>query len=164
MKHPKHQRLSSRRGFALSCFCLASVLLAGCVSGPPLAPVNLSAAGWTARRGQAVWKPGTNKPELTGDLLLASDQRGNHYLEFSKTIPLLTFRTSDDRWELNIPPENKHHSGRGNGPNRLAWAQLIRFMDGGEPAKGWDFAKISERQYVLVNDYRGERLEVHLEE
>ena len=47
-------------------------------------PADFSLPGWQAHQGQAVWKPSKKRPELAGDLLLATNANGNYVIQFSK--------------------------------------------------------------------------------
>ena len=82
---------------------LVLVLCAGCRTTPPLPPADFSAPGWHVQQGQAVWKPSQSRPELAGDLLLATNVNGNFFLQFSKMpFPLATARVSGDRWQIEF--------------------------------------------------------------
>src|SRR5580765_7813038 len=116
---------------------LVLVLLLGCRSGPPFAPLNLSAPGWHTRTGQAIWKPDRSKPEIVGDLLTASDDSGNAYLQFSKAFPIVSARLSNERWEIEFPPQNKHYSAPGSPPARIVWLQLLREITGNSVNNRW---------------------------
>jgi len=65
-------------------FALLLILGAGCRTANPLPPADFSAPGWRVQQGQAVWKPSASRPELAGDLLLATNVNGNMFIQFSK--------------------------------------------------------------------------------
>ena len=153
--------LPMRRYFALYTVALAAALgLLGCASGPPLAPVDLTAPGWRMREGQAIWKPGADAPELVGDIVLATYSTGS-YVRFSKTLPIVNARWEGDRWEAEFPPQNKRYSGGGNPPKRIAWFNLLKGMEGRELPEDWIFSEGADGSALLVNHKTGERLEVH---
>lgn len=141
-----------------------ALLLAACAGTAPLPPLDLSAPGWQVRQAQAVWKPGAEKPEIAGDLVLSSHPSGGTYLQFSKTLPLVSARLTGTAWEVEFPPEQKRYSGRGNPPKRIVWLQLIRALDGGRISDRWRVVRPSTQFMALQNDESGERLEVHFQQ
>ena len=81
---------------------LIAVLATGCRTAPPLPPADFSAPGWRVQQGQAVWKPSSSRPELAGDLLLATNANGNFFIQFSKIpFPLVTALISAINSRLN---------------------------------------------------------------
>ena len=66
---------------------IALVLLLGvsCRTASPLPPADFSAPGWRVQQGQAVWKPTKTKPELAGELILATRTNGDFLVQFTKT-------------------------------------------------------------------------------
>jgi len=139
------------------------MFLLGCVTSGPMAPLDMSAPGWQVRQGQAIWKPDSKKPEITGDIVLAANPSGNSYLQFSKTMPIVSAQTTPDRWSVEFPPENKHYSGGGTGPARLVWVQLLRVIEGRELKGDWRLIYPSKEFIALEDDESGERLEVHFQ-
>jgi hypothetical protein len=147
-----------RIGLAILC-----LVLAGCATRAPMPPVDLKAPGWQVRRGQAVWKPGAKKPEIAGDVILATNPNGNSFVQFSKTLPLVTAQKSPKGWQADFPPEDKHYSGGGTGPKRIVWLQLLNAIEGRRPDQYWRLVHPSDNFIALENDERGERLEVHFQ-
>ena len=147
---------------ALPLLALA-VLLAACGSPPAAPAADLAAPGWQVRQGQALWKPGRGQPEIAGDLILSSHPSGGVYLQFSKTLPLVSARITGRRWEIEFPPENKRYSGGGDPPKRLIWLQLIRAIDGGALPDRWKVIRPSANFIALENEETSERLEVHFQ-
>jgi len=125
--------------------------------------VDLKSPGWHVRQGQALWKPDAKKPEIVGDFLLATNPDGNSFVQFSKTFPIVTAQTNPRGWSAEFPPENKHYAGRGMGPKRIVWLQLLRALEGSAPTGYWRVAHPSKEFIVLENEERGERLEVHFQ-
>src|SRR5262249_4825437 len=102
---------------------------AGCRSMPPLPPSDFSAPGWRVQQGQAVWKPTKQKPELAGELLLATRPNGNFFIQFTKTpFTLATARQADDRWQIDFGAGDHSWRGRGAPPARFIWFQLPRAL------------------------------------
>jgi hypothetical protein len=133
----------------------------GCASAPPTRPIDLSAPGWTVRQAQAVWQPSSDKPEITGDVVLSTHPSGAAYLQFSKALPIATARHDADSWEIEFPPENKRFSGRGEPPRRFVWLQLLRALDGERISDRWQLSHPSEMFIALEDEHTGERLQVH---
>src|SRR5436190_15911348 len=91
--------------------------LMACRTLPSLAPVDLKEPGWKVREGQAVWRMKRRAPEIAGEILLAVHRDGRSFVQFTKTpFPLMIAQSSPDRWQVQMPTENKSYSGRGNPP------------------------------------------------
>jgi hypothetical protein len=142
--------------FPVVVFC--AVL--GCAT-VPFPPLDLAAPGWQTRQAQAIWQPDRDKPEIAGDLIIATHPDGEAIVDFLKTFPIASARTSRGSWEIDFPPQHRHYSGRGRGPVRVVWLQLIAALDGRAAAAPWTFSKPSPSILTLENGKTGERLEVH---
>jgi hypothetical protein len=143
---------------------LTLLLLAACATPGPIAPVDLSAPGWEMRQGQAVWKPDAEKPEIAGDLVLSIHSSGAAFLQFSKTLPIVSARLQPGAtWEVEFAPENKRYSGRGHPPARIVWLQLLRVMEGERIPERWKLSHPSGEYVALENPESGERLEAHFQ-
>jgi hypothetical protein len=145
------------------CLTVLFALFWGCASSGPMAPLDLSAPGWQVKQGQAIWKPETKKPEITGDIVLATNPNGTSYVQFSKTLPIVSAQTTSEGWAVEFPPENKHYSGRGNGPKKIVWLQLLKVIEGRELGEYWQLVHPSSDFVALENEESGERLEVHFQ-
>jgi hypothetical protein len=150
----------NRKAFS---FILFITFFLGCATTGPMAPLDMSAPGWEVRQGQAIWRPDNKKPEIAGEIVLATNPNGNSYVQFSKTIPIVSAQSSPDRWEAEFSPENKHYSGSGAGPARLVWVQLLRAIEGRELKGDWRLIHPSNDFIALEDDDSGERLEVHFQ-
>lgn len=146
-----------------SSLLFAACLLSGCVSPPPLPPVDLSTPGWTLRQGQAIWRPSREAPEIAGDIVFATHPVLGSYLRFSKTLPIVNARWTPEQWEIEFPPENRRHSGRGDPPDRIAWFNWLLGLQGRELSDPWFFTPAPDGGGVLVNTRDGERLEIQLQ-
>jgi hypothetical protein len=144
---------------------VAAVLLAGCAGGPrpERAAADLSAPGWEVRQGQAVWRPDAGKPEIVGDVVVATHPSGSASVAFSKTLPIVSGTLSPGGWEIEFAPEGKRYSGRGNPPKRLVWLQMLQALEGGEAPARWNLIRPSKDFIGLENLESGERLEVHFQ-
>ena len=92
-------------------------------------PADFSAPGWRVQQGQAVWKPSSSRPELAGDLLLATNVNGNFFIQFSKMpFPLATAQVSGDQWQIEFGADQYAWHGRGTPPDRFGWFQLPRAL------------------------------------
>jgi hypothetical protein len=146
------------RGASLAL--LLAVFVTGCRTAPPLAPADFLAPGWRVQQGQAIWKPSSNRPELAGDLLLATNVNGNFFIQFSKIpFPLATAQISGDQWQIEFGTDNSSSHGRGMPPNRFAWFQLPRALPGGSLDGNWQFQNATTNSWRLENPRTGETLE-----
>ena len=139
---------------------LMAVLAAGCRTAPPLPPADFSAPGWCVQQGQAVWQAGANRPELAGDLLLATNATGNVFIQFSKMpFPLATAHIYGDQWQIEFGADKFSWHGRGTPPDRFTWFQLPRALLGADPGDNWKFSHPTAHSWRLENRRTGEVLE-----
>ena len=139
---------------------LALVLCAGCATTNSLPPADLAAPGWTVLQGQAVWKPAQDRPELVGDLLLATNISGNFFIQFSKIpFPLATAQTAADQWQIEFGADKYSWRGRGTPPDRFAWFQLPPALLGAKTGGNWRFTRPETNSWRLENPRTGETLE-----
>lgn len=147
----------------IAAVLLLTTVLLSCVScriGPPLPAANFSAPGWQVQQGQAVWKPAKKRPELAGDLLLATNRNGDCVVQFSK-IPfmLADARVSGNAWQMDFGGGKYLFRGRGAPPKRFAWFQLPRSLDAQQPPPPWKFARHADGSWRLENLRSGEFVE-----
>jgi len=145
----------------LRIICLLSLLAAaGCATFQhPLPAVNLSEPGWKVRQGQAVWQLPNGRPEVAGEVLLATHPGGKGFVQFSKSpFTLAMGQTTAQGWQIEFPPQNKKYSAPGSPPKRLIWLQLLRVMSGQKPPTGWNWSE-SEENFRLQNPASGEAVE-----
>jgi hypothetical protein len=142
------------------CFgWLLLISLSGCLTGPPLPKANLSEPGWTIRQGQAVWQPQRKGEGIAGELLLATRPDGSTFVQFTKTpFPFAIAQTTSNRWQFEIPPQNRRFAAPGKPPARIVWFQLANAVLGKPIAKGWNWQN-SETNWQLKNSSSGESLE-----
>jgi hypothetical protein len=147
-----------RSFFILSA--LALMICAGCRMANPLPAANFSAPGWRVQQGQAVWKPSASRPELAGDLLLATNVNGNFFVQFSKIpFPLASAQISGDQWQIEFGADKYLWHGRGTPPNRFAWFQLPRALRDANLGGNWKFTRAETNSWRLENSHTGETLE-----
>ncbi|HXG49135.1 MAG TPA: hypothetical protein VNO52_16040 [Methylomirabilota bacterium] len=104
--------------------CLGLILAAGCRTAEWPA-VDCSQPGWRVRHGQAVWKPGAGRPEIAGELLLATRDDGAAYVQFAKPpLTLCEARSEDARWWFRAGATSVRRGRRGPAPVRLLWLHL----------------------------------------
>ena len=133
---------------------------AGCRSLPRVPARDFSAAGWTVRQGQAIWKPSKSRPELIGEILLATNQDQYFFIQFTKTpFPFVTAQKTGDQWEIEFGSGRRHMGGVGKPSSRFAWFQLPAALEGRAIDDGWSFARPSENSWSLHNRYTGESME-----
>jgi len=151
---------STRLRPGLRSLLLMAVLAAGCHTAPPLAPADFSAPGWRVQQGQAVWKPSSRRPELAGDLLLATNANGNLFIQFSKVpFPLATAQRSGDQWQIEFGADEFSWHGRGAPPDRFAWFQLPRALRDANAGSNWKLTRPTAAWWRLENPRTGETLE-----
>lgn len=146
------------------CIAFLALLIAafafGCRSAPPLPRADFSAPGWRVQQGQAIWKPSSNRSELAGDLLLATNANGNFFIQFSKIpFPLATAQVSGGQWQIEFGADKFSWHGHGVPPNRFAWFELPRALLGDNPDGGWQFKSVTANSWRLENPRTGETLE-----
>jgi hypothetical protein len=156
----KHAR--ARRPILPGFEFLALILLFGvsCRTGPPLPPTDLSSPGWQLHQGQAIWKPAKNRPELAGDLLLATNANGSYVVQFSKPpFTLATAQVAAGRWQIDFGGGKYSWRGPGTPPQRFVWFQLPRLLAGNPALSPWSFTRRPDDSWRLENAHTGESLE-----
>ena len=143
-------------------FKLAALLLllcAGCATRP-LPPADFSSPGWSVQQGQVIWKPSFNRPELAGDLLLATNVNGNFFVQLTKMpFPLVTAQVSGNEWQIEFGADKFSWRGRGAPPDRFAWFELPRALRDGKIDDNWTFTRVETNSFRLDNPRTGEHLE-----
>jgi hypothetical protein len=148
----------SRPIFVFSLLLL--IFCAGCHTAAPLPSADFSAPGWRVQQGQAVWKPAQDRPELAGDLLLATNVNGNFFIQFSKIpFPLATAQVSGGQWQIEFGADKFSWHGRGAPPNRFGWLQLPRALLITNIGGSWRFTRVETNSWRLENLSTGETLE-----
>ena len=140
--------------------CCLLFCAAGCRLIPALPPANLSEPGWRVREGQAVWRAKREAPEIAGEILLATRADGRAFVQFTKTpFPFLIGQSTTNRWQAELPTQNRRYSGPGKPPRRLMWLYLPRLLSGEAPPKGWNWRDLGGGRWQLENKKTGEMLE-----
>ena len=131
-----------------------------CRTVPLLPPADFSSPGWKVSQGQAVWKPSKHRPELAGDLLLATNVNGNYVIQFSKTpFALAAVQMTDGTWQIDFGGGQHSWSGRGAPPARFVWFQLPHALAAMELKPPWNFSSRPGGSWRLENRRTGEVLE-----
>jgi hypothetical protein len=139
---------------------LLLALLTGCRTSQPLPAADFTAPGWHVLQGQAVWKPSKDRPELAGDLLLATNVNGNFFFQFSKIpFPMATAQVSGNEWQIAFGADKYSWHGHGTPPNRFGWFQLPHALLNTNAAGKWQFARVETNSWRLENLHTGETLE-----
>lgn len=155
----QHKRNAGLRPGTLLLFGLA-LLLSGCRTPPRLPPADLAAPGWRVQQGQAVWRPTRSRPELAGELILATQANGDLFVQFAKTpFSLATAQVLDGQWQIEFGDGNRRWGGSGEPPARFAWFQLPRALDNESLDKHWRFTQPATDSWRLENSRTGETLE-----
>jgi hypothetical protein len=136
------------------------LLWAGCRTAGLLPTADFSAPGWKIQQGEAVWKPSSSRPELGGDLLLATNANGDCFVQFSKIpFPLATAQVSGNQWRMEYGADKYSWRGHGAPPQRFSWLLLPRALLGANPGDNWRFARPDTHSWRLENPRTGESLE-----
>lgn len=162
MCHPRlkrRKRNAALRPGALLLFALA-LLCCGCRTPLPLPPADLAAPGWRVQQGQAVWKPTRSRPDLAGELLLATRANGDFFVQFAKTpFSLATAQVLDGQWQIEFGNGERRWGGRGEPPARFVWFQLPRALASESLDQHWRFTQSAPDSWRLENPRTGESLE-----
>jgi hypothetical protein len=160
------ERRSLLGGRFPSCSALLLLLLfaAGCATLTPLPPADLSAQGWSVKRGQAVWKFGARAPEVVGELVVAARSDGELFAQFSKAaLTVAVARADTTRWELDLTMFQRRLAGRGAPDERFALFQLARQLNGVPPVEPWLHTENADGGWRWENPRTGEYLEGYWE-
>ena len=142
---------------------LLAALLPACRTAPPLPPVDLQAAGWEVRQGQAVWTSARGATGVAGELIVASGADGAGFVQFAKPpFTLVTAHAQAGVWGLELHQTRRHLRGAGQPPARIVWFALVEAVAGRMPGGGWQFAREGPANWRLANPGTGEILEGYL--
>lgn len=131
-----------------------------CRTANPLPPADLSSPGWQIRQGQAIWKPPGNRPELTGDMLLATNDAGDFFAQFTKNpFPLVTAEAFGGEWQIEFGAGEHSWRGRGEPPARFIWFVLPHALLNEKLPGNWRFENVTTNSWRLQNPKTGETLE-----
>jgi hypothetical protein len=153
------------RTFWRNCFtfilpALLLTLFTGCRTNQLLPAADFTTPGWHVQQGQAIWKPSMDRPELAGDLLLATNVNGNFFIQFSKIpFPVATAQVSGNEWQIEFGANKYSWYGHGTPPNRFAWFQLPNAFRDTNLGGNWRFTHVDTNSWQLKNSHTGETLE-----
>jgi hypothetical protein len=154
-------RSSSVPLFSKALLAVAALSICGCATPRPFPAVDLASTGWQTRTGQAIWRPERAKPEIVGDLIVATHPVQGGYIQFSKALPIAEGQVRNDAWQIEFPPQNKRYAGRGSPPKQIVWLQLLAMLKGSDASANWRIEKSRENEWLMEERRTGERLEVH---
>ncbi len=127
----------------------------------PLPSAELSAPGSQVLQGQALWKPDRTRPEVAGDLLLATNAAGDCFVQLNKDpFPVVTAERLGEGWQIQFGAGDYSRRGFGAPPDRFSWFQLPGALSGGRPTGDWRFENMASNTCRLENSKTGETLEV----
>lgn len=136
------------------------VLTTGCRTSGEAARISNSGPGWRVLNGQAVWRPGFNRPELSGDLLVARHENGSYIFDFEKTpLPMTMGHTTSTNWLIQFPARRFSFGGKGQPPVRFAWLYLGAALDSKPLPKPFHFERKPDGGWLLQNTHSGESIE-----
>lgn len=136
---------------------------AGCRSLGPMPPAHLGEPGWRVRQGQAVWCAGRGRPDLAGELLLATHPDGRWWVQFTKEpFPVVVARAIGNDWWIEFGLAGRRWSGRGQPPARFGWCHLATALEGRPLAASWRFEPRGGGSWRLHDPQTGEFIEGYL--
>lgn len=158
--NPEHQPRSRALSLGVVLTLLLAVFVTGCRTAPTLPPADFSDNDWQVLHGQAVWKPSKSRPELAGELIVATNRNGDCFVQFDKTpFTLAVAQVSGDQWQINLGGGRYVTGGHGQPPRRFSWFQLRRAL-AGEPLRSpWTVTRPEKDSWRLENFWTGETLE-----
>lgn len=122
---------------------------------------DLSDPGWRVWAGQALWKPGSDRPQLAGDILVAQRKDGETFVSFSKAaLPLFTARSTGSGWWIEFVERGRSYSGRGKPPDRFVWFRMPDVLQGDAELDGWEIQDVASDEKILTNPRTGERVQM----
>lgn len=138
---------------------LSVAVLLGCGGVGRLPEVDLANPGWTMWTGQTLWKPGSARPTLAGELLVAKHASGDVVVSLSKPpVPLFTAQAADGRWRIEFAETGRRYSGRGRPPEQFVWFHIPAILHGGPPPKHWEVSANDDGSLVLNQPQTGETI------
>lgn len=152
--------LAAKR-FSIGLAAIVLMAATGCLTGSRQSPVDPAAPGWEVRQAQALWRPDAQKPEIAGDLIVSTHPSGSAFVQFSKTLPIASARMTRNSWEIDFPPQQRHYAGRGAGPARVVWLQLLRALQDRPLTGRWILSEKSDSLMTVTEPKTGETLEVY---
>jgi hypothetical protein len=136
------------------------VLTTGCVTFGGGPRISTSGPGWRVLNGQAVWRPGHNRPELGGDLLVARHENGSYIFDFEKTpLPITMGHATSTNWLIQFPARRFSFGGKGQPPVRFTWLYLGAALDGKPLPRPFCFERKPDGGWLLQNTNSGESIE-----
>ncbi len=148
-----------RAGFLFPALAGAILFWSGCCTAK-VERLKPAEPDWSIQQGQAVWRPSRNRPELSGDLLLATGRDGSSVFDFSKTpLPIAKGQTTSTNWLIEFPAGHFVFSGNGLPPQRFAWLYLDAALTGEQLPSNFRFARNADGSWRLENLKSGEFIE-----
>jgi hypothetical protein len=128
----------------------------------PLPSANINQPGWALRQGQAIWKARASSPELAGELIMATRNNGESFVQFTKTpLPFVVARTTTNAWQIEFVPQNRTFSGPGQPPARLLWLHLPKCIVGHCDHKKIQLTRLPNGNQLLQNQSSHESIEFY---
>ena len=137
--------------------------LSGCRTATPLPEVDLFGSEWKVWQGQALWKPGADRPRIAGDLIAARHVNRDVLVSFANPpVHIFTAQTGDGKWTIDFVERSHSYAGRGRPPKRFVWFRIPELLDGGELPSPWEVERLEKDEWVLRHPKRGESIRVIL--
>jgi hypothetical protein len=134
----------------------SGIFLAGCATGK-IPRLSAGGSGWKVQQGQAIWKAGRGRPELGGDLILATTAADVSIINFSKTpLPIINGQRTGTNWLVEFPAKKWTFGGGGEPPKRFGWLYLPDALAGRPIPERFHFEQKPDGTWRLENTRSGE--------
>jgi hypothetical protein len=151
-------RTNSRLG-AFVCSVLLC-FLSSCCTFSKFSIIDTSQPGWKVQQGEAIWKPGKNYSELTGEIVLAWHEDGRSSVRFSKaSFPIVAAQCTATNWVIEFSSQKLRFGGMGKPSSRFGWLQLPGALHQKTLPSNWHFEEKVNGGWRLENQNSGEILE-----
>jgi hypothetical protein len=151
--------IQNRFSFTALLLLLTVAAFSGCRTAAPLPAIDLTAPGWRLYQGQAVWRTKADAPEVAGEIVFATNRRGETMLQLTKNpLPFVTAQTRGNAWQIHYASERRRFSGRSTPDARLSWVHLARALNGMAPPAPLRFETTAGGGFALRNSETGESI------
>jgi hypothetical protein len=117
-----------------------------------LPQVDVRASGWEVQHGQAVWQPRIDRPDVAGELLVATRADGQCFIQFTKEpFPIVTAQANSTGWSVCFGPEGQRLGGKGRPPARWVWFQLPCLLEKQAVGGDWSVTRSGTNSFRLEN-------------
>lgn len=147
-------------GFAIVVGCLLLCFLTACCTSAHFETIDTSQPGWKIQQGEATWKPGKKYSEISGEIVVASQEDGRSFVQFSTAaFPIVAAQCAETHWQIEFSSQKLCFGGGGKPSPRFGWLQLSPALRHETLPAKWHFEQKSNGGWRLENTASGESLE-----